>query len=185
MKWMHHFHMCLQLLFFTKVNFSHCIKTRMFEWHSDVNKIEKLILFVFHFKYLCLFFFFFSLQGLRSERPFHSLCSCITALSQLYWEMLLSKHLFISYFMWLPEWHVPGELASVNLKKKKEQFHRAFEMLNCNVGPELFQTERRGKCQRRFLSAKLVKSALVVASRGVPTGQLPFYSLRFQLLARI
>lgn len=67
---------------------------------------------------------------------------------------------------------------------QKEQFDWAFEMLSCNVSPGLFQIERRGKCQCRFLSAKSIKGALLVAIWACQQDYCPFIAHVFRAFSQ-
>lgn len=82
--------------------------------------------------------------------------------------------------------HAAGlEGAGLDCISKKSNLTGAFETFSRNVSPGLFQIERRGKCQCRFLSAKSVKSALSVASCACQQDNCPLLLVFLDPFARI
>lgn len=82
--------------------------------------------------------------------------------------------------------HAAGpEGAGLDCISKKSNLTGAFETFSCNVSPGLFQIERKGKCQCRFLSAKSVKSALSVASCACQQDNCPLLLVFLDPFARI
>lgn len=82
----------------------------------------------------------------------------------------------ISSFIWFPISHRSPECQPDWLSKRAIWLGLS-EMFSCNVWA--LSDRRRGKCQRRSLSAKSIKSALLVASWACQQDHCPFTACVF------